>query len=113
MPRARRSKSSSVLALGNLGIEGATDLARENLIAAIALNPPAVRTVVYGALLKYVYTAVNSARACLFDDLISAQQNRWGYGKAEGRGGLAVHDHLKFCRRAGVGSRPEASAPQR
>src|SRR6516164_7675746 len=30
------------------------DLARENLIAAIALNPPAVRTVVYGAVLGCV-----------------------------------------------------------
>ena len=28
---------SSVLAFGNLGFEGATDLARENLIAAITL----------------------------------------------------------------------------
>jgi len=34
---------SSAFALGKLGIEGATDLARENLIAAIALNPRAVR----------------------------------------------------------------------
>ena len=33
-----------------------------------------------------------------FDHLISAQQYRWGYGKAERRGGLAVHDHLEFCR---------------
>ena len=34
-----------------------------------------------------------------FDHLISAQQYRWGYGKAERRGGLAVHDHLEFCRK--------------
>src|SRR6516165_982299 len=35
----------------------------------------------------------------LFDDLVGAQQDRWGYGKAECRGGLAVHDHLEFCRK--------------
>ena len=34
----------------------------------------------------------------LFDHLIRAQQNRWGYGKAERLRGLAVHDHLEFCR---------------
>src|SRR5215467_14448480 len=45
---------SSALALGNLGIEGATDLARENLIAAIALNPPTVRAVIHGAVLGCV-----------------------------------------------------------
>ena len=28
-----------------------------------------------------------------------AQQYRWGYGKAERRGGLAVHGHLEFCRK--------------
>src|SRR6516162_3451657 len=46
---------SSAFALGNLVIEGATDLARENLIAAIDLNPPAVRTVVHGAVLGCVH----------------------------------------------------------
>ena len=35
----------------------------------------------------------------LFDDLVGAQQNRWGYGKAERLGGLEVHDHLEFCRK--------------
>jgi hypothetical protein len=35
----------------------------------------------------------------LFDLLISAKQYRWRYGKAERRGGLAVHDHLEFCRK--------------
>src|SRR5215471_21214720 len=29
----------------------------------------------------------------LFDHLGGAQQHRWGYGKAEPLGGLAVHDH--------------------
>ena len=38
------------------------------------------------------------ADAFSFDHLVRAQQNRWGYGKAECRGGLAVHDHLEFCR---------------
>ena len=28
-----------------------------------------------------------------------AQQYRWGYGKAERRGGLAVHDHLELGRK--------------
>ena len=32
-------------------------------------------------------------RSALIDHLIGAQQNRWGYGKAERRGGIAVHDH--------------------
>src|SRR5262249_27455323 len=31
----------------------------------------------------------------LFDDLVGAQHDRWGYGKTERRGGLAVHDHLE------------------
>jgi hypothetical protein len=30
----------------------------------------------------------------LFDDLVGAQQNRWGYGKAERLGGLTVHGQL-------------------
>src|SRR6516165_3007285 len=34
----------------------------------------------------------------LLDHLISAQQYRWGYGKAERLGGLAVHGHLVFRR---------------
>src|SRR5262249_4862769 len=33
-----------------------------------------------------------------FDDLGGAQKYRWGYGKTEPLGGLAVQDHLKFCR---------------
>src|SRR5262249_2622430 len=44
-----------VPAFGNFGIEGATDLARKNLIVAIALNPPAVRTVVHGAIVGFVH----------------------------------------------------------
>src|SRR6516162_11849367 len=35
----------------------------------------------------------------LLDDLVGAQQNRWGYGKAERLGGLEVYDHLKFRRK--------------
>src|SRR5215831_11406478 len=42
--------------------------------------------------------AINRHNQQLFDDLGGAQQNRWGYGKAECLGGLAVQDHLKFCR---------------
>src|SRR6516165_9217958 len=45
---------SFVPALGNFGIQGATDLARKNLIAAIALNPPTVRAVVHGTVLGCV-----------------------------------------------------------
>src|SRR5215468_8892813 len=44
-----------VPAFGNFGTEGATDLARKNLIVAIALNPPAVRTVVHGAIVGFVH----------------------------------------------------------
>ena len=32
----------------------------------------------------------------LFDDLVSAQPDRWGYRKAERLGGLEVQDHLKI-----------------
>src|SRR6516162_3357406 len=35
----------------------------------------------------------------LFDHLGGAQQNRFGYGKAERLGGLEVHSHLKFGRK--------------
>ena len=38
------------------------------------------------------------ARTYLFDHLIRPQQNRWGYGKTERLGGLAVHDHLELGR---------------
>jgi hypothetical protein len=33
------------------------------------------------------------------DDLVGAQQNRWGYRKTERRGGLAVHEHLELGRK--------------
>jgi len=36
--------------------------------------------------------------AALFNHLVGAQQNRWGYRKAERLGRLAVHGHLEFCR---------------
>ena len=32
----------------------------------------------------------------LLDHLIGANPNRWGYGKAERLGGLAVQDHLEL-----------------
>ena len=46
-------------------------------------------------------SAVNfvCAAKSLFDYLVCAQQYRWGYGKTERRGGLAVHDHLVFHRK--------------
>jgi hypothetical protein len=34
----------------------------------------------------------------LFDHLIGAQQNQWGYGKAERLAGLEVQNHLESCR---------------
>jgi len=37
-------------------------------------------------------------RGLLIDDLIRAQHYRWGYGKTERRGGLAVHAHLELGR---------------
>ena len=41
---------------------------------------------------------LNGGGLCSVDHLVGAQQNRWGYGKAERRGGLAVHDHLELGR---------------
>src|SRR6516165_3130006 len=35
----------------------------------------------------------------LFDHLVGANQNRWGYRKAKRLGGLEVQDHLEFCRK--------------
>src|SRR6516164_8762293 len=43
--------------------------------------------------------AINRHNRDLFDHLVGAQQYRWGYGKTERRGGLAVHDHLVFHRK--------------
>src|SRR6516225_8632597 len=43
-------------------------------------------------------SAINRHNQQLFDDLGGAQQNRWGYLKAERLGGLVVHDHLKLGR---------------
>jgi hypothetical protein len=43
-------------------------------------------------------SAINRHKQQLFDHLGGAQQNRWGYRKAERRGGLAVHGHLKLGR---------------
>src|SRR6516162_1288989 len=34
----------------------------------------------------------------LFDHLVGAKQDRWGYGKTKRLGGLEVYGHLKFCR---------------
>ena len=47
-----------------------------------------------GAALARAWCRVRNA---LLDHLISAQQNRWGYRKAERPGDLEVHGHLKFC----------------
>ena len=37
--------------------------------------------------------------ASLFDHLVSAQHDRWGYSKTERLGGLEVHDHLELGRK--------------
>ena len=37
-------------------------------------------------------------RRGLFDNLVGAKQDRWGYRKAKRLGGLKVYDHLEFCR---------------
>jgi hypothetical protein len=42
--------------------------------------------------------AIDGARS-LFNHLISAQNYRWAYRKAERLGGLAVNDHLELCRK--------------
>jgi hypothetical protein len=34
----------------------------------------------------------------LFDHLVGAQHDRWGYGKAKRLGGLEVQDHLELGR---------------
>ena len=44
-------------------------------------------------------SAINRHNRQLFDDFVGAQQYRWGYGKAERLGGLAVHGHLVFYRK--------------
>ena len=44
-------------------------------------------------------SAINRHNQHLFDDLVGAQQNRWGYGKTERRGSLAVHGHLELGRK--------------
>jgi hypothetical protein len=54
--------------------------------------------VISGESTPYSRSGRASARACLFDLLISAQQDRWGYLKTERLGSLEVDDHLKFCR---------------
>ena len=43
-------------------------------------------------------SAINRHNRQLFDDLVGAQHDRWGYGKTERFGGLEVHGHLKFRR---------------
>jgi hypothetical protein len=48
------------------------------------------------------YTCPSRARGASLDHLVGAQQNRWGYGKTERRGGLEVQDHLEFCRKTSV-----------
>src|SRR6516165_10121748 len=50
------------------------------------------------ALQRKPISAINRHNRRLFDDLGGAQQNRWGYGKTERPGGLAVHDHLELGR---------------
>ena len=44
--------------------------------------------------------------------LTFAQQNRWGYGKTERRGGLAVHDISHFVGNC-TGSRPASRRAKR
>src|SRR6516162_387576 len=43
-------------------------------------------------------SAINRHNRQLFDLLVGAQQDRWGYGKAERLGGLEVDDHLELGR---------------
>ena len=38
----------------------------------------------------------NELPSSFVDYLVGAEQDRWGYGKAQRLGGLEVHDHLKF-----------------
>ena len=44
-------------------------------------------------------SAINRHNLQLFDPLVGAQQDRWGYRKAERLGGLEVQDHLELDRR--------------
>ena len=43
-------------------------------------------------------SAINRHNQQLFDLLVGAQQNRWGYRKTERLGGLEVQDHLELGR---------------
>ena len=44
-------------------------------------------------------SAINRHNRQLFDLLVGAQQDRWGYGKAERLGGLEVDEHLELGRK--------------
>jgi len=44
-------------------------------------------------------SAINRHNQQLFDLLVGAQQNRWGYRKTERLGGLEVQDHLELGRK--------------
>src|SRR6516225_4966848 len=44
-------------------------------------------------------SAINRHNQQLFDQLVGAQHDRWGYGKAERVGGLAVQNHLELGRK--------------
>ena len=41
---------------------------------------------------------LNGGQSRLFDDLVGAQHDRWGYGKTKRLGGLEVHGHLELGR---------------
>jgi hypothetical protein len=57
-------------------------------------------------------SAINRHNQQLFDHFVGAQQNRWGYRKTE-RGGLEVHDHLKFGRELNGQRQNGISVPRR
>jgi len=63
-------------------------------IRAFERRKPVIGVSSGGAALARAWCRVRNA---LLDHLISAQQNRWGYRKAERPGDLEVHGHLKFC----------------
>ena len=52
----------------------------------------------FAALQRRKCSAINRHNQQLFDLLVGAQQNRWGYRKTERLGGLEVQDRLELGR---------------
>ena len=97
LPCQGRSSPPSAAALGSEPGEGVR--AWSSLIVTSRFRCKRRRWRVEAAWRRPLQKKNRSSGHELLDHLISAQQNRRGYGKTERRRGPAVHDHLKFCRK--------------